>query len=88
MKGQILQSGRLLLKHVLPAFIKPVHTLWNEVIGFLFLCFAVIFGFNAVRYYLAGDTPRLMIALLPTLLMIWFGIGSFRRARRISRSRT
>ena len=27
-------------------------TLWNEVIGFVFICFAVMFGFRAVRLYM------------------------------------
>lgn len=74
------------MKHVLPAVVKPIHTLWNEVIGFLFLCFAVIFGFQAVRYYLQGDHGRLFFGAFCTLLMVWFGISSFRRARKISRS--
>ena len=86
MKRQAVEQGRLLLKHVLPAVVRPAHTLWNEIIGFLFLSLAVIFGFNLVRYYLAGDTGRAVIATLPTLLMVWFGVSSFRRARKISRS--
>jgi len=84
-----LQQGRLLVKHIVPALVKPLHTLWNEVIGFLFLSFAVIFGGYAVRYYLRGgdgDIARLFIAVFCTLLMAWFGISSFRRARKISRS--
>jgi hypothetical protein len=89
LKRLALQQGRLLVKHIVPALIKPLHTLWNEVIGFLFLSFAVIFGGYAVRYYLRGgdgDGARLFIAVFCTLLMAWFGISSFRRARKISRS--
>jgi len=86
MKRQVVQQGRLLLRHVLPAVVKPIHTLWNEVIGFLFLCFAVLFGFQAVRYLLHDDYVRLFFAGFCTLLMAWFGISSFLRARKISRS--
>src|SRR5690349_12868686 len=45
---QILHHGRQFLNHVVPAVVKPARTLWNEVIGFLFLCLAIIFGFNGV----------------------------------------
>ena len=85
-KLQALQQGRLLVQHVLPAILKPARTLWNEVIGFIFLCFAVIFGVQGVRYFLAGDGVRLFFAGFCTCLMAWFGVSSFRRARKISRS--
>ncbi len=86
MKYQAIRHGRQFVKHVLPAVIKPVHTLWNEVIGFLFLCLAVIFGFNAVRAFLAHEGARLLLAAPLTLIMGWYGVSSFLRARKISRS--
>jgi hypothetical protein len=66
--------------------VKPARTLWNEVIGFIFLCFGVIFGFKAVRYAIDGENERLLIAAFCTALMLWFGVSSFLRARKISRS--
>jgi hypothetical protein len=83
---QGLRQSRLLVQHVVPAFVKPARTLWNEIIGFLFLSFAVIFGIQAVRYYMAGDGVRLFFAGFCTCVMAWFGVSSFRRARKISRS--
>jgi hypothetical protein len=93
---QAVKNGGVFLRHVIPAILKPLRALWNEVIGFLFLCFAVIFGFQAVRYaraYLAaaqgggtGEAVRLAIAGFCTLVMAWYGISSFLRARKISRS--
>ena len=90
------RSGREFVRHVVPAVLKPARTLWNEVIGFLFICFAVIFGFKAVRTYMdLADAPagqetahlvRLLMAGFCTLLMLYFGISSFLRARKISRS--
>ena len=80
------QQGRLLVQHVLPAILKPARTLWNEIIGFLFLSFAVIFGIQGFRYFMAGDGVRLFFAGFCTCVMGWFGISSFRRARKISRS--
>jgi hypothetical protein len=90
------RSGREFVKHVVPAVLKPARTLWNEIIGFVFICFAVTFGFKAVRLYLdftrgAGeaadaDFVRFVVATCCTLLMLWFGVTSFLRARKISRS--
>jgi succinate dehydrogenase hydrophobic anchor subunit len=83
---QIVRHGREFLNHVVPAVIKPARTLWNEVIGFLFLCLAVIFGFNGVRAYLNAEMAKVLLAAPLTLIMAWFGISSFLRARKISRS--
>jgi len=90
------RGGREFVRHVVPAVLKPARTLWNEIIGFFFLCFAVIFGFKAVRTYLdlASASPeestahlvRLAMTVFCTLLMLYFGISSFMRARKISRS--
>lgn len=73
-------------EHVAPAIVKPARTLWNEVIGFIFFSFAVPFGFKTVHYAMAGDHVRLAIAGFCTLMMAWFGLHSFLRARKISRS--
>ena len=90
------RHSREFVKHVVPAILKPARTLWNEVIGFLFICFAVVFGFKSFRLYVdfsksTGDESsahlvRLAMAGFCTLLMLWFGITSFLRARKISRS--
>jgi hypothetical protein len=90
------RSGREFVKHVVPAILKPATTLWNEMIGFVFMCLAVMFGFRAVRLYLdfsrgtaetAGtDLGRFLLATFCTLLMLYFGVTSFLRARKISRS--
>ena len=90
------RHSREFFKHIVPAVVKPAHILWNEVIGFLFICFAVVFGFKAVRLYMdfsktsgeegTANLVRLAMAGFCTFLMLWFGIGSFLRARKISRS--
>jgi hypothetical protein len=81
---------------VVPAVIKPARTLWNEVIGFLFICLAVIFGSATVRSYLdftkappeaaGGYFLRLLMGSFGTFILLYYGISSFLRARRISRS--
>ena len=34
--------GREFIRHILPQIIRPIRTLWNEMIGFVFLCLAVV----------------------------------------------
>jgi len=72
------------LGHVLPGVIRPIHILWNQMIGFVFIVLAVVFGARLVRGHepvsleLAGGVFVLLIA--------WFGVSSFWKARKISKS--
>jgi hypothetical protein len=79
-----------------PAVIKPIHSLWNQVIGFFFLCFAAVFELGALRYYRAyqhdppaeqlNDIGRIVAVVIIGLVLAVFGISAFLKARRISRS--
>jgi hypothetical protein len=71
--------------------IRPLRVLWNEVIGFVFLALAawsIPSTVRAIRAYEGGaeSTFRIGLAGLFAVIMIWFGVTSFLRARRISRS--
>ncbi len=79
------------LGHVVPRVIQPMRVLWNEVIGFLFLVLAawsVPHGVRVVREFDGdlGSIFRLVLSVLFTALMAGYGIYSFLRARKISRS--
>lgn len=82
---------RKFLLHVVPGVVRPVRVLWNEIIGFVFICFTVLLAFNFVRYWREyqgdpWDFFRLVVTASFALLMAWYGLSSFRRAKRISRS--
>ncbi len=71
--------------------IRPLRVLWNEIIGFVFLAFALIpvpRTWRAWRDYSATGEGLFHIALslVFILIMASFGVGSFRRARKIARS--
>jgi hypothetical protein len=88
---QAVKQGRLFFKHVVPAVIKPVHSLWHEVIAFLFIIIAVIAGFSGYRTWLrfrgdAGDIVRIVLCVIFASIMAGYGISSFFKARKISRS--
>ncbi len=84
-------QAKLFVQHVVPAAIRPVHTLWHEIIGFLFIVMAIViggFGFRAYSRY-AGDPSeflRILLSAVFTIILAGFGISSFRKARKISRS--
>jgi len=78
-------------RHVTPGVIRPLRVLWHEVIGFVFVVFAVFVGFATWRRAtdFSGDVGGLLILIasgLFVLLLAYFGLTSFLRARRISRS--
>lgn len=75
------------LGHVLPGVIRPIHILWNQVIGFFFLVLAVLPVPSAIREYgKEGSGKRLALTIPFVLLMAWFGISSFLKARKIGRT--
>ena len=75
------------LGHVLPGVVRPIHILWNQVIGFFFLVLAVTPIQYIVRDWRRPDgAPRLAVEIPFALLMAGFGIHSFLRARKISKT--
>jgi len=79
------------LSHVVPQVIRPLRVLWNQIIGFLFLVLAIWSAPSLLRIARqfdgsAGSIVRLLLSGIFTLLMAGFGIYSFLRARKISKS--
>jgi len=77
--------------HVVPHVIRPLRVLWNEIVGFLFAVLAVWSGSSLIRHARdfdnsAGSIFRLALSGIFTALMAGFGIFSFLRARKISKS--
>jgi len=70
--------------HVMPSIIRPIHILWNQVIGFVFIVLAIVFGYRVVR---GNESPGLqMVGAIFVLLIAWYGLSSFWKARKISKS--
>jgi hypothetical protein len=70
--------------HVMPSIIRPIHVLWNEVIGFVFIVLAVVFGYRVIR---GKESMGLqLVGTIFVLLIAWYGISSFWKARKISKS--
>jgi hypothetical protein len=76
----------LFLSTVVPGVVRPMHILWNEIIGFLFIVLAVPMVFGTVREFRSGDMKRTAILGCLAAVMLYYGVTSFLRARKISRS--
>ncbi len=80
----MLSTAKKFLGHVMPSVIRPIHILWNQVIGFIFIVLAVVFGYRVIR----GNEPAglQLVGALFALFMGWLGVSSFWKARKISKS--
>ena len=79
------------LGHVLPGVVRPLHALWNQLVGTVFVVLAIPAVFSTVRYIRQFDSSasgifRVVLSASFAVIMAFFGIASFLRARKISRS--
>jgi len=84
-----LEDAKRFAQHVVPEVVRPARVIWNQAIGALFLVLATPALINAVQTYRTLDsdpksTVRLAVALIFGMLMVFFGINSFLKARRIA----
>lgn len=84
--------AKAFIRSFMPGVIKPLHVLWNEILGFVFFVLALLVGLGPVRrgyHDLDGDPANLikfMLAVVLGVLLLGFGVYSFLRARRIARA--
>jgi hypothetical protein len=71
--------------HVIPSIIRPIHILWNQVIGFFFIVLALYGVASGVRSFQKGNGVGLAVAIAWVVPMVGFGISSFWKARKISK---
>jgi hypothetical protein len=81
----------LFVSHVVPGVVRPMRVLWNEIIGFVFIVLAIAMVPGMLRAVRELETPqgspgRLAIAAGFVLMLLYFGVSSFLRARKIGRS--
>ena len=82
----LAQNAGKFVKHVLPAAVKPVHSLWHEVLGFIFLVVAAVASWKVFRHLGAMGPVQLLLIVPLIVVTAGYGISSFLKARRISRS--
>jgi hypothetical protein len=86
----LLAVGKQFFRHVVPAIIKPLRVLWNELIAFIFLAFGVMVAFATYRNFNAGQAAGNPLVILAggafSAMLVFYGVSSLLRARKISRS--
>jgi hypothetical protein len=83
----MFSTAKKFLGHVIPGVVRPIHILWNQVIGFFFIVLALLPIHSIYRDWgLEGSGPRLGLEIPFAVIMLGFGIHSFLRARKISKS--
>lgn len=87
----MIKKAKQFVSHVLPSVIRPLRILWNEVFSFIFIVLAVVFGLGTYRLFRNGEGEigeffMLIGGILFSLMLLWFGVTQFLRARKISRS--
>jgi uncharacterized membrane protein len=83
---QLARSAGKFVKHVLPAAFKPIHSLWHEILGFIFLVFAAVGVWWVIRHTSALTPVRLFILVVFIVVMAVYSVSSFLKSRHISRS--
>ena len=83
----MFSTAKKFLGHVVPGVARPIHILWNQVIGFFFIVLA-LWPVSRIIHDWGEDGSgfRLGMEISFTLLMGGFGIHSFLKARKISKS--
>ncbi len=86
-----LSTVKKFFQAVVPGVVKPLHSLWNEVLGFLFLAIAALLVRPMWRGYreIQTDSAHVVKFLLSVFffaVMLFFGLQAFWKARKISRS--
>jgi len=81
----VRNSGKF-VKHVVPAAVKPLHTLWHEVLGFIFLAIAGMVAFNMWRESATLSPLKFIVMAIFAVVTAGYGISSVIKAKRISRS--
>jgi hypothetical protein len=81
-----VRNSGAFVKHVVPAAVKPLHSLWHQFLAFAFLALAGYIAFKMWKDAARTSPIFMAIAGFSALVLGVYGISSFVKARRISRS--
>ena len=84
--GPTVRNSGKFVKHVVPAAVKPLHTLWHEVLGFVFLAFSAMAAFRMWQDSATLSLVKFAVIGIFVVVTAGYGVSSILKARRISRS--
>ncbi len=89
-RGVKFSHAQKFAQHVVPEVVRPARIIWNQAIGGVFMLFALLFFGSAFRYLdsktgVIHNSIGLGFSLFLGMVMTFFAITSFLKARRIGR---
>jgi len=87
----MFRLAKQFLSSVIPRVLRPLRILWNELLGTIFLTFAIVLVRPTWKAWKNLDADpanliRLLLSVFFLLLMAGFGAHAFWRARKLSRT--
>lgn len=83
--NKFARTAGMFTKHVVGSTVRPVHTLWHEVIGFIFMAFACIGAWKLYSSPNKLEPPQFFIALIFIIVVAAYGLSSVRKARQLAK---
>ena len=77
------EHARQFAQHMVPHVVRPAQIIWNRAIGAVFLLFAV--SFLSYAYVHRDNAMALALSLFCGSVMVFFGLASFLKARRLGK---
>ena len=85
--NQFARTAGMFTKHVVGSTVKPLHTLWHEVLGFIFLAFSGLGAWKLFSSEKKLELPQFLIAVIFIGVVGAYGASSVMKARRIAGKR-
>ena len=77
------EHARKFAAHVVPHVVRPAQIIWNQAIGAIFLLFSLsFFGYAGTH---SNNAAAMFGGVFLGLIMGYFGVSSFIKARRLAR---
>ncbi len=82
--NQFARTAGMFTKHVVGSTVKPLHSLWHEVLGFVFLTFSGLGAWKLFSSEKKLEVPQFLIALIFIVVVGGYGASSVLKARKIA----
>lgn len=79
-----VDNAKRFARHVVPEVVRPARVIWNQAVGALFLLLAAYFLVYASTH--RQNVAGMLFGIFLGSIMVFFGVVSFLKARRVSRS--
>jgi predicted membrane channel-forming protein YqfA (hemolysin III family) len=79
-----VDHAKRFVHYVVPEVVRPARVIWNQAIGALFLLLAIYFLVYASTH--RQNVAGMLFGIFLGSIMVFFGVASFLKARRASRS--